>query len=53
MSNEEHPDPRYGGWEPTPQSGEYDADATAFVQLPPEDLDGVPLAAPATATYRR
>ncbi|MFB8127088.1 2Fe-2S iron-sulfur cluster-binding protein [Streptomyces bacillaris] len=46
MSNEEHPDPRYGGWEPTPQSGEYDADATAFVQLPPEDLDGVPLAAP-------
>ncbi|WP_127466942.1 2Fe-2S iron-sulfur cluster-binding protein [Streptomyces sp. B27] len=46
MSNEEHPDPRYGGWEPTPQSGEYDADATAFVQLTPEDLDGVPLAAP-------
>lgn len=46
MSKEEHPDPRYGGWEPTPQSGEYDADATAFVQLPPEDLDGVPLAAP-------
>ncbi|MET9999663.1 2Fe-2S iron-sulfur cluster-binding protein [Streptomyces microflavus] len=54
MSNEEHPgghgeqgpDPRYGGWEPTPQSGEYDADATAFVQLPPEDLAGVPLAAP-------
>ncbi|XMN08718.1 2Fe-2S iron-sulfur cluster-binding protein [Streptomyces griseobrunneus] len=54
MSNEERPDqhgqqgpdPRYGGWEPTPQSGEYDADATAFVQLPPEDLAGVPLAAP-------
>ncbi|PCG82702.1 (2Fe-2S)-binding protein [Streptomyces sp. WZ.A104] len=61
MSNEEHPnqpgqqgvqdgsagpDPRYGGWEPTPQSGEYDADATAFVQLPPEDLANIPLAAP-------
>ncbi|MEU0158130.1 2Fe-2S iron-sulfur cluster-binding protein [Streptomyces sp. NPDC006261] len=40
------PDPRYGGWEPTPQSGEYDADATAFVQLPPEDLANIPLAAP-------
>ncbi|MFE7460889.1 2Fe-2S iron-sulfur cluster-binding protein [Streptomyces sp. NPDC057554] len=58
MSNEERPDqhgrhghsdgpdPRYGGWEPTPQSGEYDADATAFVTLPPEDLDNAPLAAP-------
>ncbi|MFJ9635799.1 2Fe-2S iron-sulfur cluster-binding protein [Streptomyces sp. NPDC101178] len=46
MSNEEHPDPRYEGWEPTPQSGEYDADATAFVQLPPEDLAAIPLAAP-------
>ncbi|MET7869301.1 (2Fe-2S)-binding protein [Streptomyces cyaneofuscatus] len=46
MSNEEHPDPRYEGWEPTPQSGEYDADATAFVQLPPEDLANIPLAAP-------
>ncbi|MYX14011.1 (2Fe-2S)-binding protein [Streptomyces sp. SID8374] len=55
MSNEETsdqhghgdgPDPRYGGWEPTPQSGEYDADATAFVQLPPEDLAAAPLAAP-------
>ncbi|GHH32103.1 2Fe-2S iron-sulfur cluster-binding protein [Streptomyces candidus] len=37
------------GWRPTPQSGEYDADATAFVQLP-EGLDlsgtGDPLAAP-------
>ncbi|MFJ4877837.1 2Fe-2S iron-sulfur cluster-binding protein [Streptomyces sp. NPDC088745] len=37
------------GWQPTPQSGEYDADATAFVQLP-EGFDlgrtGTPLAAP-------
>ncbi|MFI1221730.1 MULTISPECIES: 2Fe-2S iron-sulfur cluster-binding protein [unclassified Streptomyces] len=40
------PDPRYGAWQPTPQSGEYDADATAFVQLPPEDLANIPLAAP-------
>ncbi|WP_030589225.1 2Fe-2S iron-sulfur cluster-binding protein [Streptomyces anulatus] len=61
MSNEEYPDqhgqqdgqdgsagpdPRYGAWQPTPQSGEYDADATAFVQLPPEDLANIPLAAP-------
>ncbi|MEI7034955.1 2Fe-2S iron-sulfur cluster-binding protein [Streptomyces pratensis] len=55
MTNEEHadqqgrsggPDPQYGGWEPTPQSGDYDADATAFVHLPPEDLANVPLAAP-------
>lgn len=29
-----------------PQSGEYDADATAFVHLPPEDLANIPLAAP-------
>ncbi|CAM5668376.1 hypothetical protein GCM10010329_35720 [Streptomyces spiroverticillatus] len=37
------------GWQPTPQGGEYDADATAFVQLP-EGFDfsstGTPLAAP-------
>ncbi|MGW1293415.1 (2Fe-2S)-binding protein [Streptomyces sp. NPDC002533] len=56
MSNEENPhqrhghsdgpDPRYGGWEPTPQGDGYDADATAFVQLPPEDLANIPLAAP-------
>ncbi|MFI8809921.1 MULTISPECIES: (2Fe-2S)-binding protein [unclassified Streptomyces] len=55
MSNEEHPehqghpegpDPRYGAWQPTPQTGEYDADATAFVHLPPEDLANAPLAAP-------
>ncbi|HET6861178.1 MAG TPA: (2Fe-2S)-binding protein, partial [Streptomyces sp.] len=36
-----------GGWQPIPQGGEYDADATAFVQLP-EGMAGVgePLAAP-------
>ncbi|MEU0299561.1 2Fe-2S iron-sulfur cluster-binding protein [Streptomyces sp. NPDC006175] len=51
MSNEENPeqpDP-YAGWQPTPQSGEYDAEATAFVHLDPEDLAGLtsdPLAAP-------
>ena len=37
---------QYGGWQPTPQSGEYDAEATAFVHLPPEDLANDPLAAP-------
>ncbi|MFF8383145.1 2Fe-2S iron-sulfur cluster-binding protein [Streptomyces kanasensis] len=37
---------RGGGWQPTPQ-GEYDGDATAFVQLPPDvGLDGIPLEAP-------
>ncbi|MGW1466903.1 2Fe-2S iron-sulfur cluster-binding protein [Streptomyces sp. NPDC002308] len=57
MSNEENPqqhgqqgeydpEPRYGSWQPTRQSGEYDADATAFVHLPPEDLADAPLAAP-------
>ncbi|MEU1123618.1 2Fe-2S iron-sulfur cluster-binding protein [Streptomyces sp. NPDC005899] len=55
MSNEENPEQPHGqpdpyaGWEPTPQGGEYDAEATAFVHLPPEDLanlGGVPLAAP-------
>lgn len=45
MSNEDHAG-RRGGWEPTPQGGEYDSDATAFVHLPPEDLANVPLAAP-------
>lgn len=45
MSNEDHAD-RRGRWEPTPQGGEYDAEATAFVHLPPEDLANVPLAAP-------
>ncbi|MEV0503817.1 hypothetical protein AB0I84_40365, partial [Streptomyces spectabilis] len=36
-----------GGWQPHPQ-GEYDADATAFVQLPEGAVDAVstPLAAP-------
>ncbi|MFD8956224.1 2Fe-2S iron-sulfur cluster-binding protein [Streptomyces anulatus] len=42
----EGPDPRYGGWEPTPQGDGVDADATAFVHLPPEDLANIPLAAP-------
>ncbi|MEV7489583.1 2Fe-2S iron-sulfur cluster-binding protein [Streptomyces anulatus] len=42
----EGPDPRYGGWEPTPQGDGFDADATAFVHLPPEDLANIPLAAP-------
>lgn len=47
MSNEENPEQqRYGGWQPTPQGGEYDAEATAFVHLPPEDLANDPLAAP-------
>ncbi|MBO0516044.1 (2Fe-2S)-binding protein, partial [Streptomyces beijiangensis] len=42
-----------GGWQPVPQGGDYDSEATAFVQLPqyPEDMDwagpaGSPLAAP-------
>lgn len=55
MSNEENPEQQHGqpdpyaGWQPTPQGGEYDAEATAFVHLPPEDLAGLggdPLAAP-------
>lgn len=40
---------RTAGWQPTPQGGEYDAEATAFVHLPPEDLADLgndPLAAP-------
>ncbi|MFZ3570247.1 2Fe-2S iron-sulfur cluster-binding protein [Streptomyces sp. BH097] len=43
MTNE-YPGP--DGWEPLPQ-GEYDSDATAFVQLPPEGFpDAAPLEAP-------
>lgn len=39
-----HPQGR-GAWQPIPQGGEYDAEATAFVQLPPEDRAAAPLAA--------
>ncbi|MFF2670064.1 (2Fe-2S)-binding protein [Streptomyces niveus] len=39
-----HPQER-GAWQPIPQGGEYDAEATAFVQLPPEDRADAPLAA--------
>ncbi|GGJ87472.1 hypothetical protein GCM10011583_18750 [Streptomyces camponoticapitis] len=39
-----HPQGR-GAWQPIPQGGEYDAEATAFVQLPPEDRADAPLAA--------
>ncbi|MFI6085868.1 2Fe-2S iron-sulfur cluster-binding protein [Streptomyces sp. NPDC051217] len=39
-----HPRGR-GAWQPIPQGGEYDAEATAFVQLPPEDRADAPLAA--------
>ncbi|MFC8079637.1 (2Fe-2S)-binding protein [Streptomyces sp. NPDC057307] len=39
-----HPQER-GAWQPIPQGGEYDAEATAFVQLPPEDRAAAPLAA--------
>ncbi|NUK36745.1 (2Fe-2S)-binding protein [Streptomyces lunaelactis] len=50
MSNEENPHelpPEHGGWQPIPQGGEYDAEATAFLQLPPEGaLDAAPLEAP-------
>ncbi|MEV8566608.1 2Fe-2S iron-sulfur cluster-binding protein [Streptomyces sp. NPDC051322] len=36
-----------GGWQPVPQGGDYDAEATAFVQLPEDlDFDHAPLAAP-------
>ncbi|MEW2635863.1 2Fe-2S iron-sulfur cluster-binding protein [Streptomyces sp. NPDC048389] len=36
-----------GGWQPTPQGGEYDGEATAFFQLPPEATsDTAPLEAP-------
>ncbi|MFC4609388.1 (2Fe-2S)-binding protein [Streptomyces maoxianensis] len=50
MSNEENQQgrpPERGGWQPTPQGGEYDAEATGFLQLPPEGaLDAAPLEAP-------
>ncbi|MEU0371257.1 2Fe-2S iron-sulfur cluster-binding protein [Streptomyces sp. NPDC006283] len=37
----------HGGWQPTPQGGEYDGEATAFFQLPPEfTADAAPLEAP-------
>ncbi|MFI0238915.1 (2Fe-2S)-binding protein [Streptomyces sp. NPDC016845] len=50
MTNEYHgPDPDTApdadGWQPLPQ-GDYDSDATAFVQLPPEGFPDAPLAAP-------
>ncbi|GAA3759874.1 2Fe-2S iron-sulfur cluster-binding protein [Streptomyces tremellae] len=35
-----------GAWRPVPHGGEYDAEATAFVQLPPEGDADAPLAAP-------
>ncbi|MET7619976.1 (2Fe-2S)-binding protein [Streptomyces sp. NPDC005408] len=39
--------PEQGGWQPIPHGGEYDAEATAFLQLPPEGLlDAAPLEAP-------
>ncbi|MET9801326.1 (2Fe-2S)-binding protein [Streptomyces sp. NPDC006368] len=42
----EHGGEQGQGWQPTPY-GEYDGDATAFVQLPPDlSADGAPLAAP-------
>ncbi|MEU6823716.1 (2Fe-2S)-binding protein [Streptomyces atriruber] len=46
MSDDRHDENRAdgGGWQPHPQ-GEYDSDATAFVQLPEGMLDA-PLAAP-------
>ncbi|MEV1020865.1 2Fe-2S iron-sulfur cluster-binding protein [Streptomyces sp. NPDC050264] len=37
--------PHVDGWQPLPQ-GEYDSDATAFVQLPPDGFPDAPLAAP-------
>ncbi|WP_443076218.1 (2Fe-2S)-binding protein [Streptomyces sp. NBC_01716] len=42
-----HPQGR-GAWQPIAQTGEYDAEATAFVQLPPTHTAGAdaPLAAP-------
>ncbi|WP_142218275.1 (2Fe-2S)-binding protein [Streptomyces sp. SLBN-118] len=39
--------PEQGGWQPIPHGGEYDAEATAFLQLPPEGMpDAAPLEAP-------
>ncbi|MFD7744820.1 2Fe-2S iron-sulfur cluster-binding protein [Streptomyces sp. NPDC059698] len=46
QGHSEGPDSGYGGWEPTPQGDGFDADATAFVHLSPEDLADIPLAAP-------
>ncbi|MEV6654118.1 2Fe-2S iron-sulfur cluster-binding protein [Streptomyces sp. NPDC051219] len=48
MSDNENPQhPQQGGWQPVPQGGEYDAEATAFVRLPEELMGrGEPLAAP-------
>ncbi|MDQ0984772.1 2Fe-2S iron-sulfur cluster-binding protein [Streptomyces sp. V2I9] len=46
QGHSEGPDSRYGGWEPTSQGDGFDADATAFVHIPPEDLADIPLAAP-------
>ncbi|MEU3655117.1 2Fe-2S iron-sulfur cluster-binding protein [Streptomyces sp. NPDC032161] len=40
------PASQHGGWQPTPQGGEFDTEATAFVHLSPEDLANIPLAAP-------
>lgn len=47
MTTDENDDRQgQGGWQPTPQ-GEYDGDATAFVQLPPDMAShGAPLEAP-------
>ncbi|SCZ06576.1 Aerobic-type carbon monoxide dehydrogenase, small subunit, CoxS/CutS family [Streptomyces sp. 136MFCol5.1] len=45
-NNHEDHNEQHGGWQPTPQGGEYDSEATAFVHLPPEDLASAPLAAP-------
>ncbi|MEU2248844.1 2Fe-2S iron-sulfur cluster-binding protein [Streptomyces sp. NPDC019224] len=44
--SKENPAEQHAGWQPTPQGGEYDGEATAFVHLPPEDLADIPLAAP-------
>ncbi|WP_329457623.1 (2Fe-2S)-binding protein [Streptomyces sp. NBC_01497] len=52
QSTEDWPEPGQdaqngqGMWQPVPHGGEYDAEATAFVQLPPEDDRDAPLAAP-------
>ncbi|MEV5603020.1 2Fe-2S iron-sulfur cluster-binding protein [Streptomyces sp. NPDC052299] len=46
MSKENPAEQQHGGWQPTPQGGDYDGEATAFVQLSPEDLADIPLAAP-------
>jgi len=44
--SKENPAEQHGGWQPTPQGGDYDGEATAFVHLSPEDLADIPLAAP-------